>query len=421
MNDMDSNDCWGKEDRNHVLDYLKPNLWRYLFREALPDLEYSIEKLTGLTLEEQDILKKAHFPLSAEVGELVDILPQIMRNLSHSTQKEVIESRGGIRGGIDWSLTFKERFGRGYNDPSLFICKPALKMYDLPENQLLKFILWKIRKLSEHTGFLPEISDEILEKEVSKNWQEIIIKRYFEVRKALKHIYFQNISIPRIIRPKTVQRAKNHKNRLYEKVVECYNSYKKIFITEDQETLKELIEKQILEPLNDDKLFEIFVLFKILENFEDEEGDLEFGLLIPGKEYIAQYTNEDKIIRVFYQQVPVEFRNSSEYKKILKCYDLGFSSRLPDIILEIEYKNTRFYLIIEIKRTVDKNYILDSVYKVLGYFSDFKDCFEDEKNPKAVLVVWGGINIKDLKAVEKSILIVPHHTLNQKLQALNIF
>ena len=69
-----------------------------------------------------------------------------------------------VKGRIDWGLTIKERYSRGFNDPTLFICKPASKMYDLPENQLLKFILNKIQNFSGNIDFI-----NILKKMFLKN------------------------------------------------------------------------------------------------------------------------------------------------------------------------------------------------------------------------------------------------------------
>lgn len=416
---MDSDGCWNDLDRNEVLDYVKPNLWRYLFSESMPNLEYSIEKITGLTYEEQDTLKAIHFLLSPEVEELVDSLPQIMHNLAHSTRKEVIECRGAIRGRIDWNLTFKERYGRGYNDPSLFICKPPSKMYDLPENQLLKFVLWKIRKLSENIDILHDISGEIIEKRKSDSWLNIAIEKYLDVRKNLKNVYFQNISLPRVITPKTVQKTKNNRNRLYKKVVKCYNLYKKLFINPDHGMLEKLIEKQILEPLNKDKLFEIYVLFKTINFFNQLDGNLEMGLLKSGLDYIARYYSENLKACIFYQQMPPIFSQNSKNKDIFELYNLNAGLRRPDLILEIETKGRKSYYIIEVKRTQKRDYIVDSVYKVLGYLSDFENCFDSEKYPQGILVVWDKINVLEWdKAFENPVVILKHDNFDKGLKMI---
>lgn len=40
------------------------------------------------------------------------------------------------------------------------------------------------------------------------------------------------------------------------------------------------------------------------------------------------------------------------------------------------------------KRTRDKNYIVDSVYKVFGYLGDFSKHLSKQQKPKGILVVW---------------------------------
>lgn len=78
------------------------------------------------------------------------------------------------------------------------------------------------------------------------------------------------------------------------------------------------------------------------------------------------------------------------------------SLRRPDVIIETDSK----YLLVEVKRTNNMNYIVDSIYKVFGYLSDFEKQFEPFQKPKAILVVW-----KQIKHVEKSdheVIILSH-------------
>lgn len=410
-----SDGCWTKDDRVEVLEFIKPVLHRFLFREALPNLEVPLKNLTGLTDEELNHLKSIHFLLSKEVDDLIEELPKLLRNLSHSTHKEIVECRGIIRGRINWNMTFKERFSQGFNDPSLFICQPSTKMYDLPENQLLNFILRKIRILSENIDL--EITEELLNAEKWKNWQDKIITRYLNVKKISRNVYFQQISIPRTIKPKMVYKAYKHRNQSYDKVADCYMLYENLFLLNDQDALRGLIEKQTLEPLNNDKLFEIFVLFKVLDKLRQKSGNLSLGLLKPGYNqlpYVAQYNDENETINVYYQKMPGGCWKNSEYKEIFKVYDLNVSSRRPDIILEFEKDNS--YCLIEVKRTDKRDYIVDSVYKVIGYLNDFKTCFPYEKALDSALVVWKGIKIKDWPgAVKNPILILNYSDLDKGL------
>lgn len=400
-----SNRCWTKNDRDEVIGYIKPILHRLLFREALPNLEVPLKNLTGLTDDELNHLKIVHFLLSKEVNELIEELPKLLRNLSHSTNKELVESRGIIRGRIDWNRTFKERYSQGFNDPSLFMCQPPTKMYDLPENQLLKFILWKIRNLRENIKL--EITEELIDAEEWENWQDKIVTRYLKIKKISKNIYFQQINLPLSIKPKTVQKAYRHRNQSYDKVAECYELYEKLFITNDQDVLKELIENQTLEPLNDDKVFEIYVLIKLLDILDKSNGNLKLGLLKPDLDYTAEYISKNINICIFYQKTPSDLKDTSKYKSIFNLYDLQVRVRSPDIVLKVRTHNKEYYQIIEVKRTKSSEYIANSVYKVLGYINDFEKSLELTPNPKGVLVVWDGIKINELnRAIQESVLIL---------------
>lgn len=396
--------CWNKKDRKKVINDIKPLLYRYFFREALPNLKVALKEL-NLSDSDLNYLKTVHFLLSPQVKSLVNELPKLVRNLSHSTHKEVVEYRGIVRGRIDWNLTFKERYSQGFNDPSLFICQPTIKMYDLPENQLLKFILWKIRSLTKAIEL--SIPEELIEPEQWQSWMDEIISRYFKIKNISKNVYFQQISTPSHIKPKMIYKAYRNRNNVYENVAECYELYEKLFITNDQEVLRELIEKQIFEPLNNDKLFEIYVLIKLLDVLDNSEGRLELGLFRPGQNYTARYTSVNLEICVLYQKMPFKFIKYSKNKDIFEYYDPNVSLRLPDIILKIINNGKKFYKLIEVKRTKDRNYIVDSVYKVLGYLNDFELCFKDTDNPQGVLVIWDGANMKNMgKAFEQPVFIL---------------
>ena len=393
------------EERLEVLEYVEPKLWRYLSLDTFLGQTERIEAITGLSDQELHLLEAVHFLLSEEVTGFLSLIPNLMRNLSHSTHKEVVECRSIIRGRIDWSLTFKERFGGGYNDPSLFMCKPASKMYDLPENQLLKFLINTISNLSYNVISKLDPS-ETLDPQTTDKWFARFYKERLITKKVLGHAYFQSITLPNSVTSKMLIKSVKNRNKIYKEVVNSYKLYEDIFINENSQKLEEIIKKQILEPLNDDKLFEIYVLFKVLDLFKNKEK-LEFGLLKPNENgYLAEYKNEKHPIKIYYQHTPDNMRINSNYKDILN------QVRIPDIILEIGETNPQ-YIIIEVKRLSTPKSIRGGLYKVLGYLEDFQKSFNNKQNPKAILVVWEGINIQNHEAKNKPVWILKHNELNR--------
>ena len=114
-----------------------------------------------------------------------------------------------------------------------------------------------------------------------------------------------------------------------------------------------------------------------------------------GKGAVAQYKKNGTSGYIYYQTLPNNFADHSLYTDIMRKYKINVSLRRPDILLELNYDNQCLFKLLEIKRTQNKQYIVDSFYKVLGYLKDFENCFTSEM-PHAMLVVWEGVeNVAD--------------------------
>lgn len=109
---------------------------------------------------------------------------------------------------------------------------------------------------------------------------------------------------------------------------------------------------------------------------------------------------------VYYQVVPSAFVKDSVYKALFEAYDLDVSSRRPDIVLDVKASQFKAPIIVEVKRSSDRTYIADGVYKVLGYLSDFRASFT-EQAPKAILAVFGGIEPPSVYPSGSELWIVP--------------
>lgn len=380
---------WDKKTHQEVLESVKQYLDLYMFKASVPNLKNAVKNIFKLNETDLNYLKSVHFLLSNEVQVFVNILPQLLRNLSHSTNKKELISKGVVRGSVDWNQTLKTRYSQGFNDYSLFSCNCPTKLYDLEENQLLKFILKNIVLLANNLNLNKN----------SKYWENKINDIYFEAKTSLYNVYFQNISDLKIVSPKIVRKAYNHRNNFYKKAVEVYKKYEAIFIREDRQELVNLVSNQILEPLNYDQLYELFVFFNLIDCLPQDNLDL--GLLRKGNMYAANYNDE---IKIHYQNVPEDFKQDSIYKGILANYDINSSSKRPDIIIEFIGNGKSSYRLIEVKRSKDLGYIYQSVYKVLGYLKDYEN-IELCENIPAVLVLWDGIAITGKNAFDKELLI----------------
>lgn len=410
-----STDCWSDEEYEYILDNVKRYLWLYVHAGAtIEDLENIVKNLTLLEIKEVNLLSTVHFLLSDETKKLVEIVPRILRRLSHSTQKERVENRGYVRGRIDWNLTIKERCAQGYNQ-TIFVCRPPSRIYNLPENQLLKLVLTQIKRLIEETANLPKVEEKNIRLEKlrtedgKEKWTDRIVWLKYHVNNALKNAHLREVDLPKQVNQQMIRRAQTARNKDYEFVGDSYSLHRHIIQKMDEGILRELIEMRILEPLEKDTLYELFVLFEVMDSLGNPE---EINLIRPGAKAIGKYKIGEETVGVYFQRVKGLFEKS-EYKQIFDDYELDVSSRRPDIILHFERKD--IFMIIEVKRTMNRDYIVDSVYKVLGYLADFNKHFGKEQKPKGVLVVW---DIQRLRKTEQEVSILAHNKVREYIKEI---
>jgi hypothetical protein len=405
-----STDLWSEQEYRYVIKKVKNHLWLYIHRGCnVKELENVVQNLTRLDKNDVELLSTVHFLLSDQVKAFVDVLPRIIRRLSHSSQKQTIVNKCFVRGRIDWSLTIKERCYRGY-DPTIFVCKPNSRIFNLKENQLLKFVLTQIKRMIEETSYLSDIEEKDYRPEEIRVWKNRLSSLAFQINKALKHVHLRDVDLPKQINQRIIRRAEKLRNRDYKFVVDCYSVHNRLFEKSDINCLKELIEKRILEPLERDTLYEIFVLFEIMNSFGSPQ---ELNLLKSDAKAVGTFKVGKTTLTIFFQKSS-DLLRQSKYKDLFENYDLYVASRRPDILLRLNESNTKF--IVEVKRTKNRNYIVDSVYKVLGYLADFEKEFPPGQKPKGILVVWD--NIKQVKETEQDIIILTHEKITEYFEGL---
>ncbi len=384
-------------------------LYKYLFDGKVSFKSNDIANLFKLKSEELEVLKTIHFLLNDNVKELFEVIPHLLRNLAHSTNKEDIECRGVIRGNINWNKTIKYRFSKGFNDPSLFICSPPLKHYDLIENRILKFILKKIIFLFQnYLTFINTKKSNINFKnlnEIYESWYDQVKDIYNLSIHTLRNVYFNDISDLESVSAQDLNKLFHHRNNLYHKVAKVFDLYEKLFIIEDRFSLINVIRNQIIVATDNDTLFEIYVLFNVISNLEKNsiEDSFEMGLMYRHHNNPVKAKLKDgNIVKVYYQNMPDVFKENSLYRLLTGHNEFNFPTyvRRPDLIVEIvNNEGNSFHRIIEVKNSSSYDYMRKSFYKVLAYYKDFEQVPFVENIP-IVVVNWNGSSI-DVEQKEK--------------------
>ncbi|MEW6493053.1 MAG: hypothetical protein AB1589_11185 [Cyanobacteriota bacterium] len=386
-------DCWTDKDYNEVLSFVEKYLWLFVQENAtIHKPEQIVCNLAQLNYRELRLLQLIYFLLSESVQRSIrECMPRLLQRLTKSTERMMTELKGSVRGNVDWNLTLKRRGGAGFSNPTVFVSRIASKTHNLPEVQALKYLLTQINRLCvEVLGKIPE-EGETLSYEPSQKWKDEVRSLYHQSHAFLKNTYLRDIELPTKITDMMLQKVRCARSNDFKIIYESLRLYRKLFLQAEQETLRNCLNQGVLKPLNRDTLYEVYILLVTLTSLEQAGWVREYLRLIGyGKGAIANYRYGDQILRVYYQTLPATFAQNSLYTELLRKYRLDVSVRRPDILLEFDAERGDFKLL-EIKRTQDKGYILDSVYKVFGYLKDFENCFTSEKVPQAMLVVWEGI------------------------------
>lgn len=387
-------------NRDEYIAKIQKYLNRYLLEGTSSFQSEEIMDFFGLKNNELNILKAAHFLLSKEVEDLFCLIPNLFRNMPHSTNKVDVDCQGIIRGNINWNKTIKARYSSGLNDKSLFVCSPPFKHYDLDENRILKFLFREIIYLYEIILRFNKSKEESpvdpdrLYKE-SEGWYDRVEKKYILSRLCIHNIYFGGVSDLDFVTPEALKKAQTNRNPIYHHVARVYELYEKIFVLDDRDFFIDLVKNQLIIASDNNTLFEIYTLFNIISKLE-EKAEKDFKIHLYFREHETEQASailsDGVTINVFYQKNPPIFNAVSKYKKLNSAFDFQTQVRMPDIIIKIIKEDTSYFRIVELKNSSKPKYMRRSLYKVLGYYKDFEGVPFTENMP-IVVVNWNGSKI----------------------------
>ena len=387
------NDCWDAASHDAISKYASRLLWRFIQHNARESTaEDIITNLTRLTKRDIRLLADIRFLLSDDVKKLLnDTAPKIVSRLSKASITEKITERSRIQGRIDWSKTYGIRAAAG-GDESLYVYSKRAQMFDLPENRLFLFVIKQIYNSARRIS-TDDFSSLTWYSETSEGdkWINRITLIAAKTARFLRNPYIAGIGQLHELSEKIIEQTKHARASYYRELAEVAE---RLSYCQDNPAvfLHETLKGNILEPLNKDTLYEIAVLFKIIENaMKCGWIETHAGLIGSSTRTVCTLKRTDCTLRVFYQKLPEVFASNSKYGILMSEYGLSDKLRRPDIILSLEKDDSTIYFIIEVKRSARRSYLVDGAYKLLGYLKDFEGIRTESINLKGFLVGWKGI------------------------------
>jgi len=311
-------------------------------------------------------------------------LPPLLDSLSNEKVDEVALVGPVLRGNTRWDLTKLGRLS-GRLLPTQFITRLPQRSFALPENALVR---WLVEDLAATIGWIEgRVGSKALLPQLA------VIRDGCE--EALRHQWFREVPPPHWLDVHMRLAAQRQRLPAYRRAAGLAirrQGYRDRNRSARWRHIIELLMVNWLAPLSDDDLFELYALVLVLDVLEHDLGlqtPTQYGLAAPGRDHIALFEHGANRVRVFFDQSPASALGYASYQlAILAAHDgVRGVPRRPDLVVVCDGEEGRRVAFVEVKKTADSGYISDSVYKALGYLSDFRAIWAGtSSNPKIVVL-----------------------------------
>jgi hypothetical protein len=318
-----------------------------------------------------------------------DALHRVLDSLANEmvAQEEIVGP--GLRGNPRWDRTLLLRMS-GTLSPVHFVSRTAHRSFELPENLLLAWLVEDLHRtitlIEKHVGTL--------------NLHPVLQSIRGECAAARNHHWFGHLSPP--AQPSNQMHGSASRHRRHEYRTAAKLAQRRLDLqTQDQQawwfTVMSLLAVNWLEPVSEDKLFELYGLVLTLDVITHELGfgeAIEYGLATARRAHVALFDSGPVQARVYFDQSAASILELKTAYQAVVARHAGVTGKpkRPDIVVVFDTPTGRRVVLIEMKKTADDRYISDSIYKVFGYLEDLKAASTDAHPMKVILLVPTGVS-----------------------------
>lgn len=386
-------------NREEILDRLVNDIISYKMSGAIAETTIARSlKPDGLDVrfDEYDLLLDLHFVLKPDVVEFVEDLSHALRHLRTETRNVSRLNRGGVTGRIDWQQTIKTRHSKHPRNPGIFVVENRTEDYDIPENLVVKRLLSQIY----HT--LTQAKDILSE---DYEWVQQTWVGDADLIERLEAIVERNVHVRRIREPEAyeptprmISRAARSRQSLYRRAADLLTEYRAIH-QGDESALRDLLTETIISPDDVSRLFELYVLFRVIDALESSSGsEVSVSTIRKGRDAVAHVQGPVEVSVYFDQSGPesLSFQKRAETPpeertrfedvhltadELAAAFfrdDETSTTGRPDVLLEFRPPSgDPEYLVIEVKYSTNPGTVRRGIQETLEYlaFSTRDDAF----------------------------------------------
>lgn len=339
-----------------------------------PDPVGDVSALLGLHPADLQRVTATHIALTSEVRSFVAALREGLRNpLTTSIRPKVVSQ--AIRGGIDWGATVRHRAGAGASGATLFVVRPARRVFDTPENRALAYALEQLDLSLRRVA--PASSDERTGVH-DKSWFGDIVANAARVRDARRHHWLRDVPAERPD-ARTRRRLRAARTSFYRvripEVIDLLERYS----NPSPEDLTDLLSQRYFEPQRDWLLFEVTIALRVARVFAERSATKRKSRLLvgTGRSAYARYGMPDGAeVRLWYQAWPSD-AGASAHSDARDRYSIAAGPARPDFIVQRRSNGASAdAVLLEVKASKDAKYLGAGLMQLLGYLHDRPSLFQ---------------------------------------------
>lgn len=376
--------------RSDVVDELHRSLWRYLspsaaISESPADSSYA----PGTAISEQayrDVLT-VHLALSPMTARMIHAANLVICRLPSVASTRQLELDGEASGDIDFIRTFQRRHETG--NETLFVCSPVERRFESLHARVLKTALVWCERIGRAS---PLIKGHIAES-IDHHVAEATMLQ--QVRRASRNVKLGGVRPLEDPTEAQLERVAGRFGML--PIVEYIRHVRAVLNERDERAIRQLLRDVVLEPSSNDRLFELLVGFRLVDELVANGWALSSLQAIAGsRDPFAVLAREGNQVNIWDQRAPASIpdvpEGPSTYKMILQLNGLHSASLRPDFVVRDQ---TGRMLVIEVKLSESdgRGQVRNGITDAMAYLMDRPDLYEHQPLPHAAVVCWDARSI----------------------------
>jgi len=370
-------------ERAALLEEVREHLPAFLSSAATEQYDPLGDVRELLRLDDRDLRRVAavHLCLTEAVRAFFDALTTGLRHPIASSNRPPVVSQA-VRGPVDWGATIRTRAITA-GDPSLFVVRPARRIFDVPENRALAWLLHNLdiylRRAAVGSGAAAEYDEE------EAGWAQQLASFRGKLLLARRYPWLREVT-PERPTAATLRRLRSARSAFYAKhIPDAVLAMMRFGEHPTDDDLKELLCQRYFRPSEDWRLFEVVVALRLARAFAERSPRKRRSRLLvgTGAAAYARYTLPDgDEVRLHYQTWPPGI-GSSLHAQARERHQLRAGAPRPDLFI-VRTGKASDAAVLELKATRSASYLGAGLSQLLGYLKERPAAWK--KHPSGWLV-----------------------------------